>query len=250
MALFVCGRKPTIGGSSDTEVNEPIVKPIGSSSCKPDTIVTPVGKCPSTLRKSFASKGGGSLVALASVSLIDVDTRLPRVTDPTPPDIVAAKRLLRQEMRRLRLEIASPERSVLICESLIGLVDPSTTALVMVYDAVPGEPDLTAFVAWCASVGVETIAPDPTPTAAVPGRTVCRGRGDRPRVWRSRADGHRLGQGGGWYDRLLAEVRTDGLTIGVCFEPQLVDGVPDGAARRRPRASWSPTGAPTDVVRR
>src|SRR3954451_14031612 len=43
------GRKPTAGGSSDTDVKDPIVMPKGCpSSARPVTIVTPVGKCPST----------------------------------------------------------------------------------------------------------------------------------------------------------------------------------------------------------
>ena len=38
--------------------------------------------------------------------------------------------------------------------------------------------------------------------------------------------GDRLGQGGGWYDRVLAGVRDDCVTIGVAFAPQLVDELP------------------------
>lgn len=39
-------------------------------------------------------------------------------------------------------------------------------------------------------------------------------------------DGHRLGQGGGHYDRFLLRLRPDCLTIGVCYAEQLVDAVP------------------------
>ena len=38
--------------------------------------------------------------------------------------------------------------------------------------------------------------------------------------------GDRLGQGGGWYDRFLAGVRPSCITIGVGFEPQLLDEIP------------------------
>ena len=46
----VIGRNPTSGGSSDTDVNEPMVNPTGSPSTIAVTTVTPVGKWPSTRR--------------------------------------------------------------------------------------------------------------------------------------------------------------------------------------------------------
>ncbi|MEI7618339.1 MAG: 5-formyltetrahydrofolate cyclo-ligase [Actinomycetota bacterium] len=39
-------------------------------------------------------------------------------------------------------------------------------------------------------------------------------------------DGQRLGQGGGYYDRYLPLLRPDCVTIGVCFEEQIVHAVP------------------------
>ncbi len=49
------GRKATKGGSSDTEVKEPIAIPIGLPSLTAVTAVTPVGKCPKTLLNSPGS---------------------------------------------------------------------------------------------------------------------------------------------------------------------------------------------------
>jgi 5-formyltetrahydrofolate cyclo-ligase len=43
------------------------------------------------------------------------------------------------------------------------------------------------------------------------------------------AAGERLGQGGGWYDRFLAHVRDDCVTVGVCFTDQVLDRVPTEA---------------------
>ena len=39
-------------------------------------------------------------------------------------------------------------------------------------------------------------------------------------------DGQRLGQGGGYYDRYLPLLRPDCITIGVCFDEQIVPDVP------------------------
>ena len=38
--------------------------------------------------------------------------------------------------------------------------------------------------------------------------------------------GHRLGQGGGYYDRYLPYVRKDCMLIGVAFDEQIIDSVP------------------------
>jgi 5-formyltetrahydrofolate cyclo-ligase len=150
---------------------------------------------------------------------------LRRVSDPTPVDVDAAKRALRREMRRVRLDVASAEKSQRISDALIGLVDVSATSLVMVFDAVPGEPDLSAFVTWCAKVGIETLAPDPTPTASVPVDHRSVDLVVVPGVAFT-VDGRRLGQGGGWYDRFLADRRPDCQVIGVAFDEQVVDDVP------------------------
>ena len=49
------------------------------------------------------------------------------------------------------------------------------------------------------------------------------------------ADGRRLGQGGGHFDRFLLRLRPDCLRIGVAFREQLVDDLPTVAARHRRR---------------
>ena len=51
----VIGRNPTSGGSSDTDVNEPMVNPTGSPSTIAVTTVTPVGKWPRTRRYFIGS---------------------------------------------------------------------------------------------------------------------------------------------------------------------------------------------------
>ena len=44
------GQNSTSGGSSETDENEPMAMPTGWPSLVPVMIVTPVGKCPRTLR--------------------------------------------------------------------------------------------------------------------------------------------------------------------------------------------------------
>jgi 5-formyltetrahydrofolate cyclo-ligase len=38
--------------------------------------------------------------------------------------------------------------------------------------------------------------------------------------------GQRLGRGGGYYDRFLPRLRRETVTVGVCFDEQVVDRVP------------------------
>ncbi|HDH96432.1 MAG TPA: 5-formyltetrahydrofolate cyclo-ligase [Proteobacteria bacterium] len=49
--------------------------------------------------------------------------------------------------------------------------------------------------------------------------------------------GYRLGYGGGFYDRLFAQIRPDCLKVGIAFSFQLVDSVPH-----------EPTDVPVDIV--
>jgi len=44
--------------------------------------------------------------------------------------------------------------------------------------------------------------------------------------------GHRVGYGGGFYDRFLGRLRPDALTVGICFSVQVLDEVPHGRGDR------------------
>ena len=74
------GQKPTNGGSSEIEKNEPTAMPTGPSAESPVTTVTPVGKWPSTWRNRACSSG--SIVdSLTGPSLIAVVVIIAGLTD-------------------------------------------------------------------------------------------------------------------------------------------------------------------------
>jgi 5-formyltetrahydrofolate cyclo-ligase len=143
-----------------------------------------------------------------------------------PSDVAEAKRSVRGTMRALRRGLPDQgERSQRLCRCLIGLPAIRDAHTVMVFEPVPGEPDLATFVAWCRAEGKAIVAPDPWPSAPLPADpatidvVLVPGMAFTP-------GGSRLGQGGGWYDCFLAQRRSDAMAVGVCFEPQLVDELP------------------------
>lgn len=137
-----------------------------------------------------------------------------------------AKRVLRAEMRVVRRAVPDQEsRSAAIGRALGELPAVQSATTVMLFDAVPGEPDLAALAGRLTAGGVRVVLPDPSPTAVAP---IAPDEVDVvivPGVAFT-VDGRRLGQGGGWYDRFLAGLREDAVAIGVCFAAQVVDDVP------------------------
>ena len=132
------------------------------------------------------------------------------------------KGALRREMRAIRKALPDqPRRSARIWAQVERLQAVEEATVVMAFTSVPGEPDTAPLIAWCRARGKTVLLPedDPPPepgaidVVVVPGTAFT-------------ADGHRLGQGGGWYDRFLSGVRPDCLKIGVGFAPQLVESLP------------------------
>ena len=125
-------------------------------------------------------------------------------------------------MREMRRSLADrAERSARLWTHVTALEVVERARVVMLYQSLPGEPDTTSLIGWCRERGKLTVVPedDPPPdprlvdVVIVPGLAFTK-------------DGDRLGQGGGWYDRFLAGVRPDCITIGVAFGPQVVAALP------------------------
>ncbi len=122
-------------------------------------------------------------------------------------------------------EVALASRSEAIVERLVDVDGWSDVRRLIAYRSLPGEVDTTDLLEWCDRHGVEVCLPDPTPTATPP----------RPASW---ADaivvpglaftpaGHRIGRGGGWYDRFLAARSPNALVIGLVFREFVVDELP------------------------
>jgi len=158
--------------------------------------------------------------------------------DRTTDGVVAQKRALRMQMRTIRAAIAEDvadraDRSARIWAHVIPFVSQVSEAAsaprVVLFDGLPTEPATSSWAAWCRDHDVEVLLPvvdgpdlrvmpgDVDPVAldlvVVPGLAFT-------------ADGRRLGQGGGHYDRFLARLRPDCVTVGACFAEQLVTELP------------------------
>jgi 5-formyltetrahydrofolate cyclo-ligase len=143
------------------------------------------------------------------------------MTDRTPSGPEAtAKAELRASMRTLRRSLPDrEERSEELWRHLTGLSALASAETVLAFTTIPGEPETRTLMVWCAATGRLVSVPeagiDPTwpDVVVVPGLAFT-------------SSGDRLGQGGGWYDRFLADIRDDCNVIGVCFAEQVVDLVP------------------------
>lgn len=137
-------------------------------------------------------------------------------SDGLPDD----KAALRSSMRTLRRSLPDrDQRSVALWRHLTGLASLAVADQVLAYSSLPGEPDTAPLMAWCAATGRLSAVPESGIEPGWPDVVIVPGLAFT-------SDGDRLGQGGGWYDRFLAEIRRDCTTIGVCFAEQVVDSLP------------------------
>lgn len=155
-----------------------------------------------------------------------------------PP--VDAKRELRAQMRAVRRAIAADasdraSRSRTICERVIAAVTahfgnaPLAGRRLMTFEPLAGEPELDVLIEWASTSGVDVYVPevDGSDLRVMPGDVdpVTLDVVVVPGLAFSR-DGHRLGQGGGHFDRFLPRLAPGSLRIGVAFWEQIVEVVP------------------------
>ncbi|BAN03674.1 5-formyltetrahydrofolate cyclo-ligase [Ilumatobacter coccineus] len=134
----------------------------------------------------------------------------------------AAKRSLRREARERRKALTDRhERSARLTRTLIAHPAVIDADRVMAYSAMGSEVDTAMFVAWCIEHGKAVLMPEDGVDPSWPDVVIVPGLAFT-------LDGHRCGQGGGWYDRFLPGIRADCVTIGVGFRVQLVDELPIG----------------------
>lgn len=138
------------------------------------------------------------------------------------------KRELRHRMREVRSAVADGgARSAIIWSHVRCEPTVSAARALVVFDSIRGEPDSSGFVDWCRATGRRVDVLEQHPAAPFPNRASSFDVVIVPGLAFTRA-GDRLGQGGGWYDRFLAQVGADCTTIGVGFAEQILDELPVG----------------------
>ncbi|MEM8748039.1 MAG: 5-formyltetrahydrofolate cyclo-ligase [Actinomycetota bacterium] len=137
-----------------------------------------------------------------------------------PGSVGDRKRALRSEMRRTRRALDDrPERSRSVVDHLTMLPTVADAGTVHVYEHVPGEVETDGLIAWAGERGIVVRTPDDDVDPSWPDVIVVPGTAFT-------SEGHRLGQGGGWYDRFLPGRRPDAFAVGLAFLPQIVDDLP------------------------
>jgi len=165
---------------------------------------------------------------------------------------------IRRLMRARRAALAPAARdaaSAALCARLLARPEVKAACArqgcVAVYLAMPQELDLTPFIVKLLAAGVRLVAPrwngtayDLAPLAGLEAGVLRAGpMGVREPVsaeivapadvdvWivpgmAFTADGTRLGYGGGWYDRFLAQARSDARSLGVAYSFQCLAALP------------------------
>jgi 5-formyltetrahydrofolate cyclo-ligase len=139
------------------------------------------------------------------------------------------KAALRNDMRHRLRELTAEDRqsfSEEICERVLEMTQWAEAQKIVLFNPLPSEPIITPLTLDCKMRNLlcGTIPQSPKPEAdlhlpdeidliIVPGLAFS-------------VDRHRLGRGGGFFDRLLAGRAKNAFKLGICFSFQQVDHVP------------------------
>lgn len=169
--------------------------------------------------------------------------------------IAHAKAELRAQMRTLLASLGAQDQacwSQSICRTLTDFPALMNAQSVMLFAPMPGEPDLTAFARELALRGTVLSIPEvdwertrliPRQVASLEGlragpRGVCEIPENAPALPPESLGAvlvpglafstwcNRLGRGKGFYDRFLGSLPRDVLSVGVCFDRQLLRDIP------------------------
>jgi len=179
------------------------------------------------------------------------------------------KSLLRKELLAARSRLTEGERKatgVALRDQLLDLPELGMAGTVAAYFSVRTEPETTALIYalwkrgsyvllpvlrddydldWASYEGPESVAPGPhgliEPTEPLRGVTAIASADFVivPALAVAR-DGHRLGRGGGCYDRALSRIGPAVPTIALLYEDELLDSVPFGPHDQPVRAVAQP----------
>jgi 5-formyltetrahydrofolate cyclo-ligase len=153
--------------------------------------------------------------------MFEAESPAPMNESPTP------KAALRDEMRHRVRELTAEDRQSLsdeICERVLELTPWAEAQNIVLFTPLPSEPIITPLKLDCDARKIACAVVPPSPKAdlrlpesidlvLVPGLAFSQDR-------------HRLGRGGGFFDRLLAGPAANAFKLGICFSFQLLDSIP------------------------
>jgi 5-formyltetrahydrofolate cyclo-ligase len=141
--------------------------------------------------------------------------------------MISEKAALRETMKQRLRSLPAEDRESLsdeICENILQLTQWQEAQNVVLFSPLPSEPIITPLKLDCDARKVPEVIipqnpknglqlPDQIDLILVPGLAFSKGR-------------HRLGRGGGFFDRLLAGRGASAFKLAACFSFQIVDVIP------------------------
>ena len=140
------------------------------------------------------------------------------------------KAALRAEMMKLVRQMTAEDRESFsdeICERVLEMTQWAEARTAVLFIPIPSEPVITPLKLDCDARKVSAVnipqspkpdqelhLPDTIDLVLVPGLAFSKDR-------------HRLGRGGGFFDRLLGGRGANAFKLGVCFSFQIVDEIPN-----------------------